>query len=177
MRLLPLLMLIISVSACSDSGSLEQRRLLTIERMQYTGATPDDQRVQKLILTALQLADAQSLNSPQLINIKMRIFHDDSNRGSLGVDWISSEPFATGIRVQFSDGTTSDIHFDRVELDYNNNEAKSLILFAGNPFVEREYPKTWEHLLSDQEARIVLIAQNKPISNPSPIHRVDFPDG
>ncbi|MEM6458121.1 MAG: hypothetical protein AAF710_01885 [Planctomycetota bacterium] len=156
------------------NSEVEQRRQHTLERMDYGAGTAESERVQQLVVTALEQADTTSLQSPQLVNVTMRVVPDETKRGTLGVDWISAQPDADGIRVHFGDGSQSDIPFDDVEITYNEQEAETMVLFVGNPFVEREHPNAWEKLLTDPEAMVVLIDNGKAVSNEQSIHRVEF---
>jgi hypothetical protein len=156
------------------NSEVEQRRQHTLERMDYGGGTAESRRVQQLIVTALEQADTASLQSPQVVNVTMRVVPDDTKRGTLGVDWISAQPAADGIRVRFGDGSQSDIPFDDIEIEYNEQVAEIMVLFVGNPFVEREHPDVWKKLLTDPEAVVVLINNGEVVSNEQSIHRVEF---
>jgi len=172
MRYIATLLCILVLCGCNNE--VERRREHTLERMDWSGGTAEDQRVQRLIVDALEQADTKSLQSPQLVNVTMRVVADDTKRGSLGVDWISAQPNSDGIRIRFDDGTESDISFDEVELEYNEQEAEAMVLFSGNPFVEREHPHVWEKLLADPTAEVVLVLDGEVVSNEQSIHRIEF---
>lgn len=152
------------------NGKVEQRRQHTLERMNYGAGTAESERVQELFVTALEQADETSLH----VNVTMRIVPDDTKRGSLGVDWISAQSGSDGIRVRFGDGSQSDIRFDDIEIEHNQQEAETLVLFSVNPFVEREHPEVWEKLLADRTAKVLLISDGEVVSNEQSIHRVEF---
>lgn len=169
-----LYVVILITAGCSDSD-IQQRRQFSLELMNWGGGSTEDKRVQQLIVNALELADENSLQKPQLVNVTMRIMQDGSSRGSLGVDWIAAEPMADAIRVCLSDGMEQDMAFDDVEIAYNKEQAVVQLIFTANPFAERDYPQLWKKLLDDNNATIVLLSKGVPISNEQSIHRVEIP--
>ena len=172
MRYIAVFICVFTILGCNSE--VEQRRQQTLERMDYGGGMAESKRAQQLIVTALEQSDPTSLESPRLVNVTMRVVPDDTKRSSLGVDWISAQPAADGIRVRFGDGSQNDIPFDDIEREYNEQEAETLVLFSGNPFVEQEYPDVWEKLLADPEAMVVLINNGEVVSNDLSIHQVEF---
>ena len=174
MRHIAVMLCLLVLVGCSDA--VEQRRQHTLERMVYSGGTAESKRVQRLIVTALERADTTSLQSPHLVNVTMRVVPDDTERGSLGVDWISARPGADGIRVHFSDGSQNDSPFNDVELDYNEAVADTMVLFGGNPFVEREHPAVWTKLAADPGASVSLLEDGAIVSNEQSVHRVEWGD-
>ena len=172
MRYVVLFLCVFTILGCNSE--VEQRRQQTLERMNYGGGTAESKRVQQLIVTALEQSDPTSLESPRLVNVTMRVVPDDTKRSSLGVDWISAQPAADGIRVRFGDGSQSDLPFDDIEREYNEQEAEALVLFSGNPFVEQEHPDVWEKLLADHEAMVMLINNGEVVSNDLSIYRIEF---
>ena len=163
MRYLVASLCVFTLLGCS--GEVEQRRVHTLERMQHQGGTAETKRVQQLILASLEQADVSSLQSPSLVNVTVRVVPDHTKRGTLGVNWISSLPVADGIRVRFGDGSQIDIAFDEVEIEHNEEEASTIVLFSASPFLEREYPGAWKKLLADPEAKVVLINGGGVVSN------------
>jgi len=153
------------------SSELEQRRKNSLESLQHTAGTSEQERRRQQIVKALENADSQSLSNPSLVNVTMHVVKDESQQGILRVDWISAQPDADGIRIIFSDETQIDVSFDDVEKEYNNKMAKQGVVYVATPFVEREHPNTWTKLLSDREASFVLIRSKEAVSNARSMNR------
>ena len=169
-----LLVLLCTLTLIGCDSEVEQRRKHTLDNLGINGYTPEHQRVQQLIVAAIEQADGASLQSPNLVSVTMRVVPDDTKRGALGVDWIAGQPGSDGIRVCFSDGSQSDMAFDDVELDYAEHASETSVLFSGSPFVEREYPAVWKKLLTDRGAKALLVKGQDVVSNESPIHVIEL---
>ena len=172
MRRLIVILCVLSLVGCDSE--VDQRRRHTLNHLGIDVSTPENQRVQRLIVAAIERADDESLQSPNLVNVTMRVVPDNADRGTLGVDWIAAQPGADGIRVRFSDGSQSDMAFDDVELDYAEHASETSVLFSGNPFVGREYPAVWKKLLADRGAKALLLNGRDVVSNESPIHVIEL---
>jgi hypothetical protein len=163
-----------TVAFIAGDSALDQRRLHTLERMDWSGGTAEDQRVREVVVAALERANDATLRRPQLINVTMVSFPDGSGRDHVRLNWIAADPDAEGVRIRFSDGPPSDITFAPVEVAYNRQEARDMVLYTNVLFIGRENPDVWSRLRSDEDAAVLLTRGGAVVSNQMMPHRIEL---
>jgi hypothetical protein len=81
--------------------------------------------------------------------------------GVIGVDWISSQPFADGLLLQMKEGQAIHCDFDKAYLDENEEAAKTLVIFRA-VIGEKTNPDIWHRI----DIRAIVTAQLTKDGNP-----------
>jgi hypothetical protein len=171
MRIYPSIRVVGVILAClailftlGCKNEVEQRRLDTLGRLQWSGGTENDRRVRDSLSNAVACATVRSLATPQLVDAEVWIGSLAKTNGLLSVHWISDAPYADGLMVTFGDSSQVKATFDRSGLDEIEKEARGTVLHFSEIF-QKDVPEIWTRLSPTNRVRVVLTTNGKPVSN------------
>ena len=145
---------------------IQSRRKHTIERLDWGGGSTAERANRDRLVKSAQTSTLSSLRMPRLVDVRV-IRH--SNLGyAVVVDWICRAPIANGVQLTFSDGTTTNVRLNDADLEENESNSKSMILFQGVIYRD-EFPAPANQTKQTDVVSIALLADNELCSNSFPI--------
>jgi len=146
----------------SCNSEVEQRRLHTLERLNYSVGTGELQSRRDTLSNAVFCSTAQSLKTPLLIEAILRSNSTAKTNGVIAVYWICDTPSADGILLHVPDAEPTNVRFRQDYLSQARADAKEMVQFYAT-IPKQDLEATWPKLIASG-GRVALATNGKPIS-------------
>lgn len=166
-RTILILAFVIGLMGCNQKGAIRRE---SIERLLWSGGSPEARYVRDMLVDALQSSDTSDLGQPHLVNIAFHGRTPEAKEALIVFDWIASPPNADGAILTMQDGSRLQVLFHQAYLDQNQKESQNHAICQAS--VGRIFqPDVWDRINVDAIVSGQLTKQGQAVSNVCPFRR------